>query len=274
MTTLPENKSFRDMHKPSAPFVIPNPWDAGSARILEGLGFSALATTSSGFALTRGRHDYGVTRKEVIDHCTEVVSAVAIPVTADLENGFGAAPDAVAETVRQASAAGLAGGSIEDTTGDSASPIFDLAEAVERIAAAVEAAESAPDDFVLTARADGHLHLADLSVDDTIARLKAFEEAGADVLYAPGLPDIGAVKAVCDAFEKPVNVLVTGALASHSVDEFAAAGAARLSIGGALAWSAYGTLAASVAMLQGGGFDVLRENGDGAKTAARFLKDR
>lgn len=263
--------NFRALHQQNAPFVIPNPWDAGSARILEGLGFQALATTSSGFALTKGRRDYGVTREEALVHCREIAEAVDIPVTADLENGFGSRPEDAAETIRLAAATGLCGGSIEDASGNDDDPIYDQLLAVERIAAAVEAARKSDDGFVLTARAEAYLHgRGDL--DAVIARLQAFDEAGADVLYVPGLPDLDAVRAICASVSKPVNVLIYGGLASHRVEDFADAGAARLSVGGGLAWSAYGTLADASSILSEGSFAALSANSEGAKQVGRWLK--
>lgn len=271
MTFSEKLSMFRAIHQKGAPFVIPNPWDAGSARILEGLGFKALATTSSGFALTRGRHDYGVTRDEALSHCRNIAATVDIPVTADLENGFGPTPENAAETIRLAAATGLCGGSIEDATGDKDNPIYDQTLAVERIKAAAEAADASKDGFVLTARAEAFLHGIG-KLDEVIARLRAYEEAGADVLFAPGLPDLHAVRAVCANFSKPVNVLIYGALAQHSVAEFAGAGAARISIGGGLAWSAYGTLADAASMLSEGVFASISANAAGAKQVARWLK--
>lgn len=271
MPTLADKiAALRDLQQPGAPFVIPNPWDVGSARMLQGLGFKALATTSSGFALTLGRKDYGVTREEAVTHGGAIANAVDIPVIADLENGFGLTPEDAAQTIKDALATSLSGGSIEDSSSDASDPIVDKTLAVERIAAAAETVKSADRDFVLTARAEGFLHgRGDL--DEIIARLQAFDDAGADVLYAPGLPDLDAVRAVCAAVSKPVNVLIIGKLAQHSVAEFADAGAARLSIGGGLAWSAYGTLANATKMLTDGVFDCLSANKDGAKTVAEFL---
>ncbi len=271
MTTLADKISaLRGLHQPGNPFVIPNPWDAGSAKMLQGLGFKALATTSSGFALTLGRKDYGVTRDEAVNHGGAVADAVDIPVIADLENGFGAAPEAAAQTIRDALKTNLAGGSIEDSTGDNDNPIYDRTHAVERVTAAIETARSLDRDFVFTARAEAFLH-GQGDLDEVITRLNAFAAAGADVLYAPGLPDIDCVKAVCGALSKPVNVLVIGKLAEHTVEEFAAAGVARLSIGGGLAWSAYGSLANATEMLKDGSFNCLSANKDGAKTVAQTL---
>ncbi len=261
--------AFLALHRPGAPFVIPNPWDAGSARILQGLGFKALATTSSGFAMTLGRKDYGVSREEALGHGAAIAAAVDIPVSADLENGFGLAPEDAAETIERACGTGLAGGSIEDSTGDRASPVIaDDALAAARIEAAAQAKTR---DFVLTARAEAFLYGIG-EIDKVIARLNAFADAGADVLFAPGLPDMAAVRAVCSGVSKPVNVLIYGALAQHSVEDFAAAGAARLSIGGGLAWNAYATLAGAEEMLTKGRFDALGTNRAGAKKIGPFLK--
>lgn len=273
MPTLAEKTAaFRALHDAKEPFVIPNPWDEGSARILQGLGFKALATTSSGFAMTLGRRDYGVTREEAITHGDAIARAVDIPVTADLENGFGPTAEDAAQTIRAALDTALCGGSIEDSTGDHDRPVFDQDRAVERIAAAVETAKSGARDFVVTARAEAFLYGRG-ELDEIIARLNRYADAGADVLYAPGLPDIDAVRAVCGGVSKPVNVLIIGKLAQHSVEEFAQAGATRLSIGGGLAWSAYGTLANAATMLSEGSFSSLATNRDGAKKIAPFLKD-
>ncbi|MEE9381466.1 MAG: isocitrate lyase/phosphoenolpyruvate mutase family protein [Hyphomonadaceae bacterium] len=263
--------TLRALHQPGKAFIIPNPWDEGSARMLEGLGFSALATTSSGFAMTLGRRDYGITREEAISHAARVASAVDIPVSADLENGFGSTPEDAGETIRLAAQTELAGGSIEDSTGDPGNPIMDMGLAVERIDAAVKAAKSSPNGFVLTARAEAFLY-GDADLDEVISRLQAFEKAGADVLFAPGLPDMDAVRAVCKAVSKPVNVIVIGGLRKHSVAEFSEAGAARLSIGGALAANAYGTLADAATMLSDGSFDSLSSNPAAAKAVSEFLR--
>lgn len=224
-------EAFMRLHHGPGAFVIPNPWDPGSARILEGLGYAALATTSAGFAFTQGYQDGHVSREAVLAHCRAMVDAVAVPVAADLEQGFGDAPEVVAETIRLAAATGLAGGSIEDYSG---SGLYDIDLAAERIAAAVESKQALAHPFVLTARAENFLHGV-TSLDDTIERLNRYSTCGADVLYAPGLPDLDAVRAVCSCVDKPVNVLVLGALARHSVAELAAAGAARISLGSLLA---------------------------------------
>lgn len=254
--------SFRALHYKGAAFLFPNFWDVGSARILEGLGFPALASTSSGFALTKGRGDYGVTREEAIAHAGEVSAAVRVPVAADLEDGFGPAPEDCAETIRRAAAAGLCGGSIEDSGGAGQRGVIDAILAAERVAAAAEAARAAPDGFVLTARAEAFLY-GEADLGEVIARLQSFEAAGADVLFAPGLPDLDAVKAVCSSVSRPVSVMVWGALMRHSVDEFSEAGVARLSLGGALASEAYATLAEqATAIRTGGRFDMFGKRRD------------
>ena len=262
--------AFRALHRPGAPFIIPNPWDAGSARILAGLGFTALATTSSGFALTQGRRDYRVTRDDALAHCRAVAAAVSVPITADLENGFGATPQDAAQTIRLAAQTGLCGGSIEDASGDAHDPIYTLSLAVERVAAAAAAARESG--FVLTARAEGFLH-GQKDLGAIIERLQAFESAGADVLYAPGLPDLAAVKAVCAAVTKPVNVLSYGRLSQHGLDAFADAGAARLSIGGGLAFSAYGSLIETAMQLREGALQATLAHRDGARQVAQYLRD-
>jgi 2-methylisocitrate lyase-like PEP mutase family enzyme len=220
---------FRALHHGPGAFVIPNPWDVGSARILAGLGFQALATSSAAFASALGRRDGGLTRDEALEHARLIVSATDLPVSADLEKGFGDAPEIVAETIRLAAEAGLAGCTIEDATGNPDSPLYDEGLAVERIAAAAQAARALRFPFILTARAHNLLYAAP-RLDDTIRRLHAFEEAGADVLFAPGLPDLAAVRAVCKAVSKPVNFMVGIKGKSFSVSELATAGVKRISL--------------------------------------------
>lgn len=221
---------FRELHAGPGVFVIPNPWDVGSARILTGLGFRALATSSGASAVSAyGRRDGQVTRDEALAQAHLIVNATDLPVSADLEKGFGDAPEIVAETVRLAAQAGLVGCTIEDATGDPDRPLYDETLAVERIAAAAEAARALTFPFALTARAHNLLFAAP-SLDDTIRRLQAFERAGADVLFAPGLPDLAAVRAVCEAVSKPVNFMVGIKGKSFSVGELAAAGVKRISL--------------------------------------------
>jgi 2-methylisocitrate lyase-like PEP mutase family enzyme len=232
-------KVFQALHARSGAFVIPNPWNAGTARILTALGFEALATTSAGYAFDAGRLDSsaGLTREGVLTNARAIVEATHLPVSADLEDGFGRPPEACAETIGLAADAGLAGGSIEDATGDSAAPIYEFALAVERVSAAVVVARKRH--FVLTARAENFLH-GRPDLDDTIRRLQAFEEVGADVLYAPGLPSLDAIRAVCASVSKPVNVVMGLKGATYSVSELAAAGVRRISVGGAFARAALG----------------------------------
>lgn len=230
--------TFRALHERPGAFIIPNPWDAGTARILSALGFEALATTSAGYAFSIGRVDSNtaVTRDGTLANARAIVEATNLPVSADLQDGFAREPEGCAETIRLAIETGLAGGSIEDATGDPAKPIYDFDLAVERIAAAAEVATSGK--FLLTARAENFLHgIPDL--DDTIRRLQAFADAGADVLYAPGLSDLEMIRTVCASVSKPVNVLA-GARNGHPVSDLAAAGAKRISVGGSLALAALG----------------------------------
>jgi 2-methylisocitrate lyase-like PEP mutase family enzyme len=235
-------QAFRALHERPGAFVIPNPWDVGTARILAGLGFEALATTSAGLAFALGRRDGegAVRRDEALAHARAIVGATPLPVSADLENGFGDAPESAAETIGLAAETGLVGASIEDATGHPDRPIYDASLAAERIAAAAEAARAVPFPFVLTARAENFLH-GRPDLDDTIRRLQAFEAAGADVLYAPGLRDLDTIRTVCTAVGKPVNVIMGLAGTPFSVDQLAAAGVRRISLGSALARAALGT---------------------------------
>jgi len=233
---------FRALHARPGAFVIPNPWDAGTARILASLGCEALTTTSAGLAFTLGRRDGAgdVTRDEALTNAKAIVDATDIPVAADLENGYGHTPEAAAETIRLAGdVAGLVGGSIEDTTGDPRRPIYDFQHAVERVAAAVESARALPFPFVLVGRAENFLH-GRPDLDDTIRRLQAFEAVGADVLFAPGLTKAEDIRAVCAAVSKPVNVVMGLKSVSFSVAELAALGVRRISVGSALSRAALG----------------------------------
>ena len=247
-------KTFAALHERERLFVLPNAWDPGSAKILAALGYEAIATTSAGFAFSRGRIDYvgELSRNEALEHARELIEATNLPVSADLEDGFGTAPEAVAETIRMAGEAGLAGCTIEDTTGNRDAPIHDMALAVERVAAGVEAARGLGRDFTLTARAENFLHQRP-DLDDTLNRLKAFEEVGADVLYAPGLPDLEAIRTVCEACSKPINVVTGIGLKGVSLSELADVGVCRVSLGSSLARVAIGaTLAAARVILQDG----------------------
>jgi 2-methylisocitrate lyase-like PEP mutase family enzyme len=242
---------FRALHE-GEPFVIPNPWDAGSARVLESLGFQALATTSSGFAFTLGRLDGSVTLDEVAAHVESLAGAVDVPISVDLENGYGAEPKDAALAVTRVAAAGAVGGSIEDW--EPGGHLYERPHAVERVAAAVEAVSGLGWPFTLTARAENHIR-GNPDLDDTIARLQAFEAAGADVLYAPGLASGDEIRQVCGAVSKPVNVL---ALPGLGLDEIVGAGAQRVSVGGGLTWTAVHALAdAAVAIRDRGSFDDL-----------------
>ena len=220
---------FRALHAGPDAFIVPNPWDVGSARILAGLGFQALATSSAASASALGRRDHMLTRDESLAHARLIVDATDLPVSADLGKGFGESPEVVAETIRLAGEVGLVGCTIEDATGNQESPLYDVRLAVERIVAAAEAARALRFPFILTARAHNFLYAAP-SLDDTISRLQAFERAGADVLFAPGLPDLAAVRAVCAALSKPVNFMVGITGRSFSMDELAAAGVRRISL--------------------------------------------
>jgi 2-methylisocitrate lyase-like PEP mutase family enzyme len=232
---------FRALHMGPTALVIPNPWDAGSARILAGLGFQALATSSGASAGILGRRDGKVLRDEALAHARAIVEATDLPVSADLEKGFGDAPEAAAETIRLAASVGLVGGSIEDATGSRDRPLYDIDRATERVAAAAEAARSLPFPFTFTARAENFLR-GNPDLDDTIKRLQAFERAGADVLFAPGLPDLAAVRAVCAAVSKPFNFMVGITGKSFSVAELQAAGVRRISLATSLYRAAMGAL--------------------------------
>jgi len=220
---------FRALHQGPRAFVIANPWDAGSARILAALGFQALATSSGAAAGVLGKHDGKVTRDEALAQIRTIAAATDLPLSGDLEKGFGDAPDAAAQTIRLGAEAGLVGGSIEDATGDKEKPLYDIGHATERVAAAVEAARKLGFGFVLTARSENFLR-GRPDLDDTIRRLQAFEKAGADVLMAPGLPDLAAVRAVCAAVSKPVNFMAGIKGKSFSVAELEAAGVRRISL--------------------------------------------
>jgi 2-methylisocitrate lyase-like PEP mutase family enzyme len=246
---------FRALHE-GEPFVIPNPWDAGSAKVLAGLGFEALATTSSGFALTLGRLDGNVTLDELAEHVGVVDRATELPVSVDLENGFGATPEDASSAIARAAGAGAVGGSIEDY--DPEGRLYDFDHAVERVAAACEAARRLDFPFTLTARAENHLR-GNPDLDDTIARLGAFERAGADVVYAPGLRTTDEIRAVCGAATVPVNVLARPGL---SLAEIVEAGAQRVSVGGSFAWVAMEAMADAAEQIRDkGDFSAMKVSG-------------
>jgi 2-methylisocitrate lyase-like PEP mutase family enzyme len=232
-TPLDKANRFRALHQAPGAFVIPNPWDAGSARILAALGFQALATSSGASAGVLGRRDGKVTRDEALAAARDIVAATDLPVSADLEKGFGDAPAVAAETIRLAAEVGLVGGSIEDATGDRDRPIYDIGHATERVAAAVEAARKLPFPFTLTARAENFIR-GNPNLDDTIKRLQAYERAGADVLFSPGLPDLAAVRTVCSAVSGPFNFMVGIRGKSFTVADLQAAGVKRISLAGSL----------------------------------------
>lgn len=258
--------AFVELHQNPGAFVLPNPWDCGSARILEGLGFPALATTSAGLAQTLGKLDGAVSLEETLAHCRALAAATTVPLAVDFENGYADSAEGVHDAVRQLIATGIVGVSIEDYDG---SAIYERGLAVERIEAAVEAVRAAGFPVVLTARAENLLHGVD-DLDDTIARLQAFEAAGADVLYAPGLRTLDQVRTVCGAVGRPVNVLAV-MVEGATVEALAAAGAKRLSVGSALAIASLAPLVrASEELLGAGTFDWLAELSTGAP-ARRFL---
>jgi len=273
VTTTQADKAarFRALHERPGVFVIPNVWDGGSARVMAGLKFEALATSSAACAATLGKLDGQVTREQALAHASAIVAACELPLSADLEQGYADAPAAVAETIRRAAAAGLVGGSIEDASGDARKPIYDFDFAVERVTAAVEAARSLPFPFTLTARAENYFH-GRPDLDDTVRRLQAFERAGADVLFAPGLPDLAAVRTVCSAVSRPVNFMVGIRGRSFSVAELASAGVRRISLSTSLYRAAItGLHAAARQVQQSGTFSYLDGIMSGAELDA-FLK--
>jgi 2-methylisocitrate lyase-like PEP mutase family enzyme len=258
-------RQFLELHHGEGPLLLPNPWDRGSARLLAWLGFQALATTSSGHAATLGSLDGSVTRSQALEHAAAIVAATELPVSADLENGFADDPAGVAHTMRLALAAGLAGCSVEDATGDQGSPIYDAGLAAERVRAAAEAAHRGPVHLVLTARAENYLYgRPDLA--DTIARLQAYQAAGADVLYAPGVSDLEEIRQLVASVDRPVNVLARPGV--PPVAELAAAGVRRVSVGGAFTFAALGTLVEAATELRDAGtYGFWRQAGAGSNAA-------
>jgi 2-methylisocitrate lyase-like PEP mutase family enzyme len=262
--------TFRELHAQPGAFIIPNPWDAGTARLLATIGFKALATTSLGLANTLGRADSHVTRDEVIANCRTIAEATDLPVNADLENGFADEPEAAAEAIRLAAEAGAVGGSIEDYTGNPAQPFYDFDFAVARVRAAAEAAHSLPVPLLLTARAENLIRGRD-DLRDTIRRLQAFEEAGADVLYAPGLRNLGEVREIVQAVSRPVNVVAGWLDPDISLTQLSETGAKRISVGGALSRLVLTTFVkAAQAMEEEGSFAWMRDMAPTARLVGMF----
>ncbi|MGN6578853.1 MAG: isocitrate lyase/PEP mutase family protein [Bordetella sp.] len=268
-TTAEKRAAFRDLHRAGC-FILPNPWDVGSATYLAGLGFKALASTSSGYAWSTGRADNHVTRDDILAHLSSLVAATDLPVNADFENGFGKTPDDVAQNVALAIATGVAGLSIEDSTGNPASPLMQINAAAERIAAARRAIDQNGGDTLLVGRAENFV-VGVHDLDDTIARLKAYADAGADCLYAPGIKTREQIEAVVAAVApKPVNVLV-GGVSPFTLYDLAAMGVRRISVGGALARSAWGGFMNAAQALIEGRFDGFAGAASGAQLDAQFL---
>jgi len=267
MTTQADKaQRFLALHRPGQPLLMPNPWDLGSARLLASLGFEALATTSSGFAATLGRNDGSVTRDEAIVHAAVIVAATDLPVSADLENAYADDPAGAAETMRLAIEVGLAGASIEDFAGEPGTGIYDIGQAAERVAAAAEAAHAGPVRLVLTGRAENFIR-GNPDLADTIARLQAYQEAGADVLFAPGLRSLEHIAQVVREVDRPVNVLALDD--TPPVAELARAGVARISVGGAFAFAALGAVVAAAAELREQGTYSWRAGSAAGAAAAR-----
>jgi 2-methylisocitrate lyase-like PEP mutase family enzyme len=259
MTQAERASKFQALHQRAGAFLIPNPWDAGSARVLAGLGFEALATSSGAAAARSGQRDGKLTRDEALASARAIVNATDLPVSGDLENGFGQSPDAAAETVRLAAEAGLVGCSIEDWTGDKNRPLYEIQLAAERVAAAVRAARSLPFRFTLTARAENFIR-GKPDLDDTINRLQAYEKAGADVLFAPALPDLAAVRTVCSAVSRPVNFMVGVRGKSFTVAQLVEAGVKRISFASSLYRAAVtGLVEAASEAKQSGTFGYLEK---------------
>lgn len=270
LTQAEKGKAFRALHERDRAFIIPNPWDVGSAKILTHLGFEALATTSMGYAFSIGRCDGQVNRDETLAHARQIVAATDLPVSADLENCFGDTPEVAAETIRLAGKTGLAGGSIEDSTGRVEQPIYEFEYAIERVRAAVAVARALPFTFTLTARAENYLH-GRPDLKDTIKRLQAFQEAGADVLYAPGLATREDIAAVVSSVDRPVNVVMGLRGVQLSVDDLSALGVRRISVGSALARTALGAfLRGAREMQEHGTFNFAKDAANPREIGALF----
>jgi 2-methylisocitrate lyase-like PEP mutase family enzyme len=258
-TQAEKGQAFRALHERDGAFIVPNPWNAGTARLLQSLGFEALATTSAGYAFSIGQRDSTIGRDETMSHLANIVSATDLPVSADLENGFGDAPETVAETISLAAQAGLAGGSIEDVSGRADCAVYDLGRAVERIRAAAEVARNLPFHFTLTARAENYV-VGRPDLKDTIQRLQVYQEAGADVLYAPGLSSTADIASVVSSVDRPVNVVMGLQGVQMSLAELSAIGVKRVSVGSALSRAALGAfLRAAKEMREHGTFTFAAE---------------
>jgi 2-methylisocitrate lyase-like PEP mutase family enzyme len=269
-TQSEKGEIFRTLHQRPGTFIIPNPWDIGTARMLAHLGFEALATTSAGAAFSIGRPDYGVGREAMIGHVSMLAAATELPLSADLENGFSDAPEGSAETIRMAAAAGVVGGSIEDATGSPERPIYEPGLAAEKVRAAAESARGLGFPFTLTARAENYLH-GRRDLKDTITRLQAYQEAGADVLYAPGLTSKDEIATLVSSVDRPVNVLMGIAGIAMNLADLEAIGVKRVSVGGALARAAYGAfLRAAREMREGGTFGFVEKAVESREIIAAF----
>jgi 2-methylisocitrate lyase-like PEP mutase family enzyme len=263
-------EAFAELHKGPGAFVIPNPWDVGSTQILTGMGFKALATTSAGYAFSQGLKDSAVSRDMMLAHAAELAAATTLPVSADLENGYGDSPEAAAETIRLATETGLVGASIEDFSGGADGIIYDFNLTVERIEASVAAARGADFPFTLTARAENFIR-GNPDLDDTIRRLQAFEAAGADVLYAPGLPNLDAIRTVCQSVGKPVNVVMGLAGSDMTTQQLSDAGVRRISVGAALARTALGAFMSAAKEMQSGSFTFI-DNAAAFPEIAQYMR--
>ena len=269
-TQTEKGQAFRALHQRNSAFIIPNPWDIGSARILAHLGFEALATTSGGYAFSMGQRDYTVGRESVLAHISALAPATDLPLSADLENGFGDAPEAAAQTIRLAAAAGAVGGSIEDATGRADDPIYEPGLAAERVRAAAEMARGLSFPFMLTARAENYLH-GRPDLKDTIGRLQAFQEAGADVLYAPGLTNLDEIATLVRSVDRPVNILVGIPGAPLKLADLSAIGVRRVSLGSGIARAAFGSLlSAAREMRESGTFAFAEEAPSSRDIGAMF----
>ena len=258
-TQVEKGQSFRELHERDTAFIIPNPWDIGTARLLAHMGFEALATTSMGYAFSVGKPDNTIDRDRILEHISAIAGATDLPVSADLENGFGSEPETVAETITLAAEAGVVGGSIEDATGQSDDPIYEIEHAADRIRAAVEAARSLPFVFTLTARAENYLH-GRPNLSDTIKRLQAYQEAGADVLYAPGLASKDDIEAVLSAVDRPINIVMGLRGVQLTLAELSKMGVRRISVGSALYRTALGAFLRAADEMRGQGtFTFARE---------------